>query len=96
MTAPIFTTGQTIKLTEELEIPLANGYIEVLPVGTEVTVTEAFPDADRWEEYGVVNLDIEYAEDVQIQNPYDLSGQNDWEVFAQGVMNIDYTPNTDS
>lgn len=91
-TAPQFTKGQTITLTEELEIALPNDYREILPVGTEVTITEVFPDDDRWNEYGVVNMDIAYAEDVHVQNPFDLSGQNDSEVYAEGVANIDYRP----
>lgn len=91
MTAPIFTPGQTIKLTQELELEQEDGYLHILPVGTEVTITAVFPE--YWNDFGAVNMDVSYEGDVERVDHYDHSGQSDWTERSTGVANIDFDPN---
>lgn len=90
--APEFTKGQTITLTEDLTVQHEEGFEYVVPAGSEVTITEVFADDARWQEFGVVNLDVEYDEEVTVANEFDRSGCSDFEVRFQGVANIDHKP----
>ena len=91
-TAPEFTKGQTITLTEDVTLQHEDGFEYVIPAGSEVTVAAVFPDAERWAEFGVVNLDIEYDEYVTVANEFDRSGCSDFEVHFTGATNIDHKP----
>jgi hypothetical protein len=87
--------GQIIKLQQDVEIEMEDGYIFRIEAGEELEVVEYFTDSpeqtpnEYYEKYGVYNVDIKTG-DLTYHNPWDRSGQSDYEIDL-GTTNIDFT-----